>query len=174
LQLGKSGIRVVPYITEPPAIFSERNCMKQWLWRQVDWNGRTRIDSRESETMAKSMRQTNTKNKHSPKKDSETAAILGIAWYKREEWPHLLEIAADRDGLEDTYEEWLLNAETRLHEMAEAGINAKRVYINVDELQNWCIVQGRSLDGSARAVFTAEKLRQLHKGQKKGRVGSAN
>ena len=120
--------------------------------------------------MAKNMRQTNTKNKHSPRKDSESAAILGIAWYKREEWSHLWEIAADRDEIEDTYEEWLNNAETRLREMAEAGINAKRVYINVGELQDWCIVHGRPLDGSARAVFTAEKLRQFHKGQKKGRM----
>jgi len=124
--------------------------------------------------MAKSMRQTNTKNRHSPKKDSENAATLGIAWYKREEWSHLLEISADRDELEDTYEEWLHNAEIRLHEMAEAGINPTKVYINLDELQKWCIVQGRSLDGSARAIFTAEKLRQLHKGQKKGRAGPAN
>jgi D-mannonate dehydratase len=120
--------------------------------------------------MAKNMRQTNTKNKHSPKKDSESAAILGIAWYKREEWSHLSEIAADRDEIEDTYEEWLNNAETRLREMAEAGINAKRVYINVGDLQDWCIVQRRLVDGSARAVFTAEKLRQLHEGQKKGRM----
>ena len=116
------------------------------------------------------MRQTNTKKKYSSKKNSETASILGIAWYKREEWPHLLEISADRDELEDTYEEWLHNAETRLHGKAEAGIYVMRVYINLDELQDWCIVQGRPLDGRARAVFTAEKLRQLHKGQKKGRM----
>jgi len=113
------------------------------------------------------LRQTNTKNKNSSKKDSESTNILGIAWYRREEWPHLLEIATDRDELEDTYEEWLHNAETRFHEMAEAGINAMKVYINVDELQDWCIVQSRPLDGSARAVFTAEKLRQLHKGKTK-------
>ena len=119
--------------------------------------------------MARSMKQTNTKKKYSPNKDSESAAILGIAWYKREEWSHLLEISADRDELEDTYQEWLNNAETRLHEMAEAGINPTKVYINLDELQKWCVVQGRPLDGSARAVFTAEKLRQLDKGQKKGR-----
>jgi len=59
-------------------------------------------------------------------------------------------------NFEDTYEEWLHNAETRLHEMAEAGINAMRVYINVDELQDWCIVQGRRLDGSA-VLFTLLK-----------------
>jgi len=117
--------------------------------------------------MVKSMRQTNTKKKYSPKKDSESGAILGIAWYRREEWSHLLEIAADRDELEDTYEEWLRNAEARLHEMVEAGINPMRVFINLEELQEWCTAQGRPLDGSARAVFTAEKVRQLHKGKTK-------
>ncbi len=35
MQLGKSGTRLVAYITEPAAIFSERNCMKQWLCLQV-------------------------------------------------------------------------------------------------------------------------------------------
>ena len=77
-----------------------------------------------------------------------------------------MEISADRDELEDTYEEWLQNAETRLQEMTEAGINPAKVYINLDELQKWCIVQGCPLDGSARAVFTAEKLRQHSKGRK--------
>jgi hypothetical protein len=125
------------------------------------------MDSRGSETMARSMKQRNTKKKYSPKKDSETAAILGIAWYKEEEWSHLLEISADRDELEDTYEEWLHNAEIKLHEMTEVGINLTKVYINLDELQKWCITQGRPLDGSARAVFTAEKLRQLDKGKPK-------
>jgi len=73
--------------------------MKQGLWRQVDLNGRTRIDSRGRETMAKSVRQTNTRKKHFSKKESESAAILGIAWYRREEWSHLLEIAADPNEL---------------------------------------------------------------------------
>lgn len=115
------------------------------------------------------MTQTNTKKRHFLKKQPEGTNILGIAWYKREEWPGLLEIAADRDELEDTYEEWLNNAEIRLHEMAEAGINPTKVYINLDELQNWCTAQGCPIDASARAFFTAEKLRQLHKGEKKGR-----
>lgn len=112
--------------------------------------------------MAKSVRQA--KKKDSSKKRLGSEVTLGIAWYRPGEWSRLLEISADRDELEDTYEEWLKNAETRLHEMVEAGINATRVYINIDELQNWCIAQGCPIDASARAFFTAEKLRQFHKG----------
>jgi hypothetical protein len=98
---------------------------------------------------------------------SENAAMLGVAWYRPEEWSHLLEIAADRDELEATYEEWLENAEARLQEMAEEGVYATRVNIDVRELQDWCIAHERSIDGSSRAVFTAEKIRQLHKGKQR-------
>ncbi len=106
------------------------------------------------------MKQTNSKKKLSSKKESESAARLGIAWYRRDEWSRLLEISADR-------EEWLQNAETRLREMAEAGIDAVRIHISADELQDWCILQGCPVDGSARAFFTAEKLRQLDQGKTK-------
>ena len=113
------------------------------------------------------MKRRNTRRKGFPKKHQENAARLGVAWYRPEEWSRLLEIAADRDELEDTYEEWLENAEARLQEMAEAGIYATRVDIDVRELQDWCIAHKRPIDGSGRAVFTAEKLRQLHNGKQR-------
>jgi hypothetical protein len=53
------------------------------------------------------MKRTNTRRRGFPKKHLENAAMLGVAWYRPEECSRLLEIAADRDGLEDTYEEWL-------------------------------------------------------------------
>jgi hypothetical protein len=31
---------------------------------------------------------------------------LGLAWYGREDWEQLREIADDRDKLDDTYEDW--------------------------------------------------------------------
>jgi DNA-binding transcriptional regulator GbsR (MarR family) len=51
--------------------------------------------------------------------------------------------------------------------MAEAGIFATRVDIDVRELQDWYIAHERPIDGSGRAVFTVEKLRQLHKGKQR-------
>jgi hypothetical protein len=115
--------------------------------------------------------QKNTKNIHSSKKDSQIPAKLGIAWYRREEWSHLLEISADRDELEDTHEEWLHNAEIRLHEMAEKGINAVRVHINVDELHDWCIVQGRPLDGSPVLFSPLRSFVNPTKGRKRDGIG---
>ena len=40
--------------------------------------------------------------------------VMGIAWYRRGEWPKLLAAAADRDQLEETYDEWLQSAQETL------------------------------------------------------------
>lgn len=34
-------------------------------------------------------------------------AALGIGWYRREDWPRLLQLVPDRAALHDTYDEWL-------------------------------------------------------------------
>jgi hypothetical protein len=37
--------------------------------------------------------------------------VFSIGYYRREQWPMLLESADDRHALEDTYDEWLLSFE---------------------------------------------------------------
>lgn len=41
--------------------------------------------------------------------DSET--ITGIAWYRRNQWSRLHELAADTDRLEEAYDGWLAGAQ---------------------------------------------------------------
>lgn len=33
--------------------------------------------------------------------------VMGIAWYRPEQWPRLREVSADIEGLEETHAEWL-------------------------------------------------------------------
>ncbi len=42
---------------------------------------------------------------------------VGIAWYEAEQWSRLLEISADRDELEETYQEWVRDAERAIKEL---------------------------------------------------------
>ncbi len=86
--------------------------------------------------------------------------VLGIAWYRREQWNRLLEISADREKMEDTYEEWEANAEKGLQMAARPGVVFRKVDIDVEELVEWCRSQRRPVDGAARAIFTAEKLKE--------------
>ena len=86
--------------------------------------------------------------------------VLGVAWYRREQWNRLLEISTDRDKIGNTYEEWEANAEKGLRMAARPGVVLRKVDIDVEELLKWCRSQGRPVDGAARSIFTAEKLKE--------------
>ncbi len=33
--------------------------------------------------------------------------VVGMAWYRREQWPMLRAVSADADKLEESYDEWV-------------------------------------------------------------------
>jgi hypothetical protein len=85
---------------------------------------------------------------------------IGIAWYRPEQWALLRALATDPEVLEPTHVEWLVNANKGLQELEQRGIVPVQVDVDVRELAAWC--QGRAcrLDGSARAAFVADRLRE--------------
>ena len=90
---------------------------------------------------------------------SDSDTITGIAWYRRDQWARLRELAADADGLEEAYEDWLAGAQKTIVQMTATGVPVRRVDIDVDDLVRWCRDEGRPLDSAARAAFVAERLR---------------
>ena len=92
----------------------------------------------------------------------EASTIMGIAWYKPEQWQRLLDISADREHLEDNWAEWAGNAEATIRRMSRMGMQLEKVDIDVEDLLRWCHEQGYAVDGQARAAYTSEKVRQLH------------
>ncbi len=94
----------------------------------------------------------------------EVRMVAGYAWYRAEQWERLREVAVDRDGLGETYEEWAANAERAIREMRRAGIYAEKVEVDVEELLAWCRAQNRDVDGGARAQYAGEVLHQRHEG----------
>ena len=99
------------------------------------------------------------------KTQDKVMTVIGVAWYRREQWDRLLEIAADRDQLEGTYDEWKANAEAALPKLVRSGILPRKIDVDVEELLRWCHAQKCPGDGSARSFFTAEKLREDEKGR---------
>ncbi len=97
---------------------------------------------------------------------SQGPTTIGIAWYRREEWPKLLAAASDRDDLEDTYDEWLQAARRTLLGLNAQGLAVEKVDIGVDELVSWCQKQQVPLNGATRADYVSHKLMLRHtKGQ---------
>jgi hypothetical protein len=86
--------------------------------------------------------------------------VLGVGWYTRKEYERLLELANDRDDLEDTYEEWQATAEKMMVQLSRPGVLPRKVHINVEELAVWCKAHNRPVDGAARTIFVADKVEE--------------
>ena len=89
----------------------------------------------------------------------ESNMIVGIAWYRSEQYGLLRALAADADLMANTYEEWLAGVTKTMDDLRQRGIVARRVDVDVRELVAWCQQRGRPLDGEARSIYAAEKLK---------------
>jgi len=88
--------------------------------------------------------------------------VVGVGWYRREQWPLLRAEAVDPAKLEDTYDEWLRIGQKLVLDLATAGVTAKRVDVDVNHLVAWCHESARPLDAAARAEYVTRKLRDEH------------
>jgi hypothetical protein len=88
--------------------------------------------------------------------------VVGIAWYRPEQWAQLREVASDRAQLDDTYAAWKANAQASLQQLADGGVTVEKVDIDVQELCVWCALQRRPVDGAARSEYAAEQVQKRH------------
>ena len=78
-----------------------------------------------------------------------------------DQWPELLDLFAcnvDADKLEETHAESVAVAEKTIKDLARKGITARKVAVDVHDLKEWCALQERPLDGSARAEYALANL----------------
>jgi len=85
--------------------------------------------------------------------------ITGLAWYKPNQWARLLQVCEDVDDLPRTYLEWLESANKRLREMGRSGANVRKIYVDVDELADWCARHDLPVDRHARRRYVAERAK---------------
>lgn len=93
-------------------------------------------------------------------KQSKSIEVLGIAWYKPQQWERLLQISTDRDKLETTYEEWIQFAKKSVREMQEIGIRTKKIVVDTEKLLLWCNQHKYKVDAEARSFYVADTLRK--------------
>lgn len=80
-----------------------------------------------------------------------------IAWFRREQWPLLKQKAADRDEIEDTYDDWEKEAKKLVRMCIETGNKFHKIDVDVFALEKWCEEKGLQNDSKARSQFAAEK-----------------
>jgi hypothetical protein len=91
---------------------------------------------------------------------------LGIAWYREDQWPQLLEVSLDAQRLEKTYGEWLAHASARYDELLKKGAPVVKVPVDVLDMAAWCRELGRQVDGAGRTAYVVYRLEE----QKAGRL----
>jgi hypothetical protein len=92
------------------------------------------------------------------------ASAVGVAWYRREDYPRLLTIFDDADKLPRTYDECLVIAEKAFQSIEKAGAFAFKAIIDPDDFPKWCAANGYNVDAEARMEFAnREATRQYRK-----------
>jgi hypothetical protein len=86
--------------------------------------------------------------------------VIGVAWYRPEQWQRVRNISTDAADLEDTYDEWLRVAEEKLAELKAAGFRVEKVDVHSENLIFWCNEQGLEVNAQARSRYAVEKLRE--------------
>ena len=82
--------------------------------------------------------------------------VLGIGFYRREQWPLLIETAVDSHLLEKTYDDWMAVLDSSIEKIRASGLEPKLVDIDVEELLAFCKKEGLSNNAACRSKFIAK------------------
>lgn len=91
--------------------------------------------------------------------------VVGVAWYRREDWKEIRRIMADRHVLPRHYKQWLEGAEKTLDHLRLQGVLAEKAYIDPETFPDWCRARGMDIDAKARTTFAAETVARKYQDQ---------
>jgi hypothetical protein len=86
--------------------------------------------------------------------------VIGIGWYRPDQWRLLREVSSDADKLEETYAEWETGAAKAFEYAKNPAVLIVKVDVDVEELLIWCQQQGIAVNADARAIFIAHKTQR--------------
>jgi hypothetical protein len=84
--------------------------------------------------------------------------IIGLPWYRREDYPTIRQVMADSHMLASTYDQWLAAAENNESVGQQAGLEIVRVMIEPEEFKAWCRARDLKPDGAARTKYAGEHM----------------
>src|SRR4051794_4034876 len=90
--------------------------------------------------------------------------IVGIAWYRPQDWNRLREISVDPEAMEESHAKWLESTNRTLRVLQKKGHRVRRVIVNLDELLDFCRREKMQLDARARSQFVADRIRDEETG----------
>lgn len=94
---------------------------------------------------------------------------IAVAWYNRKTFDRIRQFEPDGGGLQDTFEDWLKDAQRVVLELAMRGIRIERINVDPDTLLAFCRAREIKSDSAARAAFVVE-VASARDGQKPWRI----
>lgn len=94
------------------------------------------------------------------KKRQRPQPVVGVSWYRAEQWADLRRVSVDAEGMEAEWDQWNRTAEARLEELQRSGVRVHKVEVDVDALVLWCEARRRPVNAEARAEFTSWLMAQ--------------
>jgi trans-aconitate methyltransferase len=83
--------------------------------------------------------------------------VVGIGFYKREQWQRLRETAVDSDILETAYDSWLEVLDSSVERIRTHGLEPELIDVDVEELMAFCKERRLPNTAGARAKFVSEQ-----------------
>lgn len=82
--------------------------------------------------------------------------MVGMPWYRREDWAALRELLVDAHKLQATWEDWHRNAASCERLMTISGYHIVRALIRPKPFALWCETLGIPTDSAARTRWSDE------------------
>lgn len=79
--------------------------------------------------------------------------VVGIPWYRREDWEELRSVLSDTRALPVSYGVWLRAAENVVDQTEKKGYRTIKVHIDPKVFPKWCQSRGLRADAKARRQY---------------------
>ena len=89
---------------------------------------------------------------------SNSDKIIGIAWYKKEQWFILRQVIENPNDIENTYEEWLNNAINLKKTVIDSGLTDEEVEIDIQDVISWCNKDNKTINSKNITEYVVFKL----------------
>ncbi len=86
---------------------------------------------------------------------------VAVCFYTPETYEQLRKVAADKNKLDDTYEDWLDGFRNAMTNFKSMDVDAVPFKMNIDELEKWCKLHNYKNTSKHRAEYASEMAMKL-------------
>lgn len=87
--------------------------------------------------------------------------IVGVTWYRPEEYKTLMAMCEDGGEFPDSFEEWLSNANHGLKKLQRLGYKYEKAILGPETFPAFCRQFNFKMNSDGRAAFAANHVRIL-------------